>query len=67
MCVGETPAVFKDGNFYALSAFAGTVLFVVCSVLGAPLALPSAGCVVIAFGLAVASRHFNWRTKPREE
>lgn len=63
----ETPTVFKEGNFYALSALAGTVFFVVCSVLSAPLALSSAGCVVIAFGLTVASRHFNWRTKPREK
>ena len=67
VCVGETPTIFKEGNFYALSAFAGAVFFVVCSALGAPLALSSVGCVAIAFGLTWASRHFDWRTKHRGE
>lgn len=67
VCVGETPAIFKEGNFYALSALAGTAFFVACSTLGAPLVVSSIGCVCVAFGLTWASRHFGWRTKPRSE
>lgn len=66
VCVGETPSIFKEGNFYALSGFAGAAFFVACSALGAPLVLSSTGCVVIAFALTLASRQFGWRTKPRD-
>ena len=65
LCVGETPTIFKEGNFYALSGFAGAVFFVTCSALGAPLIVSSTGCVVVAFALTLASRRFNWRTKHR--
>ena len=65
LCVGATPSIFKEGNFYALSGFAGAAFFVACSALGAPLVVASAGCVVIAFALTLASRKFNWRTKHR--
>ena len=63
---GETPVIFKEGNFYAISAFAGSALYVACECLGAPVLAASIGCVVVSFGLTLASRHFNWRTRHTE-
>ena len=67
ICTGETPAIFKPGSFYAISAFLGAVFFVACVALGAPLLVASIGCVAIAFALTLMSRHFNWRTRHKEE
>ena len=67
ICTGETPAIFKAGNFYAISAFLGAAFFVACIYFGVPLLVASIGCVVISFALTLMSRRFNWRTKHKEE
>lgn len=67
ICTGETPVIFKAGNFYAISAFLGAAFFVACESLGAPILLSSIGCVVISFALTLMSKHFNWRTKHKDE
>lgn len=63
-CTGETPAIFKAGNFYAISAILGSAAYVACEALGAPEALSSTVCVALCFALTLLSRRFNWRTKP---
>lgn len=67
ICTGETPAIFKAGNFYAISAFLGAAFYVTCESFDAPILLSSAGCVIISFALTLLSRHFNWRTRHKEE
>ena len=61
------PAIFKAGNFYAISAFLGAAFFVACVSLGAPLLAASIGCVVISCALTLLSRRFNWRTRDKGE
>ena len=67
ICTGETPAIFKPGSFYAISAFFGAAFFVACECLGVPLLASSIGCVVISFALTLLSRRFNWRTREKGE
>ncbi len=67
ICTGETPVIFKAGNFYAISAFLGATFFVMCEVLDAPILFSSIGCVVISFALTLMSKHFNWRTRHKDE
>ena len=67
ICTGETPVIFRAGNFYAISAFLGSCFFVACASLGAPILVSSIGCVVISFALTLMSRHFGWRTKHKNE
>ena len=67
ICTGETPVIFKAGNFYAISAFLGATFFVACESLGAPILVSSIGCVVISFMLTLMSRHFGWHTTHKDE
>ena len=67
ICTGETPAIFKPGSFYAISAFLGAAFFVACVSFGAPILPSSIGCVAISFALTLLSHHFNWQTKQRGE
>lgn len=62
ICTGETPAVFQSSNFYAVSGIAGSAAFVAAAELGLPVPIPDIACVGVAFGLTVASSHFDWRT-----
>jgi len=61
----EEPLVFKPGQFYLLTALAGAVTFVFCSVtleLSANRAAVAAVALTFVFrGLTIA---FNWRTAP---
>ena len=66
ICTGETPTIFKAGNFYAVSAFLGATFYVLCEYLGAPILLSSIGCVVVSFALTLLSKRFGWRTKHKE-
>lgn len=66
-CTGETPAIFKAGNFYAISAILGSSAYVICELAHAPEVLSSATCIAASFTLTLLSRHFNWRTTPSRE
>ena len=65
LLTSEEPQVFKPGQFYLLTAFAGAVTFVFCSItleLSANAAAIAAVALTFAFrGLTIA---FNWRTAP---
>lgn len=67
ICSGDVPAIFKPGNYYALSAFAGAVLYVASTLAGLPSEVGSIACVAAAFALTVLSARFDWRTKPGGE
>jgi len=61
----EEPLVFKPGQFYVLTAFAGSVAFVFLSVyveISATMAALAA--IALTFVLRVLAIAFNWRTTP---
>lgn len=62
---GQTPVIFRDSNFYAISAFLGVTIFVMCELFGAPILASSTSCVLVAFVLTLMSKRFNWRTRHR--
>src|SRR5471032_3014457 len=61
----EEPLVFKPGQFYVLTALAGAVTFVFCSVTLDLAATPAAiAAVAVTFVFRVLTIAFNWRTAP---
>lgn len=59
----EEPLVFKPGQFYVLTALAGTVTFVCLSVQFEVAATPAAvAAVAVTFMFRVLTIVFNWRT-----
>ncbi len=61
----EEPLVFKPGQFYVLTALAGAVTFVFCSVTLDLTATPAAiAAVAVTFVFRVLTIVFNWRTAP---
>ena len=67
ICMGEVPAVFRAGNFYAVSALAGAVSFVTVIAVGMRIAVAAMVCIVVTFLLTVLSKRFGWRTHPGGE
>jgi len=64
----EEPLVFKPGQFYALAALAGSVLFVFFStVVNMPPTQAAIGAIGITFVIRILSITFNWRTSPLGE
>lgn len=62
---GEEPQVFKPGQFYLLTAFAGAVTFVFCSVTLEYSANQAAiAAVALTFGFRMLTIAYNWRTAP---
>lgn len=61
----EEPLIFKPGQFYMLTALAGAVTFVFCSITLAMTANRAAiAAVVLTFVFRVLTIAFNWRTAP---
>jgi uncharacterized membrane protein YeiH len=65
LLVRDEPLLFKPGQFYALAALAGCLLFVVLTV-HFSIPAPRAGLYTVVFTLVVRvlAIEFNWRTKP---
>jgi uncharacterized membrane protein YeiH len=67
----EEPLVFRPGQFYVLTAFAGAVTFVVLSVQFEVAAMPAAiAATAVTFVFRALAILFNWRTSalaPPEE
>jgi uncharacterized membrane protein YeiH len=60
----EEPLVFKPGQFYVLTAFGGSVMFVFLSVtLELPPTDGALGAVALTFILRAFTIAFNWRTQ----
>lgn len=65
LLVRDEPLLLKPGQFYALAALAGCLLFVFLTAhVGVP--APRAGLATVVFTLVVRvlAIQFNWRTKP---
>lgn len=62
ICVGETPGIFKESNFYALAGLGGATLYVLLAWLDCPLGIAGVLCVAVAVLLRYWSVYFNWKT-----
>lgn len=61
----EEPLVFKPGQFYVLTALAGTVTFVFLTVTLEVAATPAAvAAIAVTFVFRALTITFNWRTTP---
>jgi uncharacterized membrane protein YeiH len=65
LITNEEPQVFKPGQFYLLTAVAGAVTFVVCSInFGLSANASAIVAVALTFIFRVLTIAFNWRTAP---
>lgn len=63
ICVGETPSVFKQSNYYAVAGLGGAAVYVVLAQVGCPLPVAGILCVITVVGLRYASVVLNLKTK----
>jgi uncharacterized membrane protein YeiH len=65
LLVRDEPLLLKPGQFYALAAFAGSLLFVLLTAYFR-MPAPRAGIVTVAatFAVRILAIQFNWRTPP---
>ena len=63
ICVGETPAVFRPSNYYAVAGLGGAAVYVVLAQLSCPLALAGVLCVATVVTLRYASVRLGLKTK----
>lgn len=61
LLAGDTPAVFRSGELYALAALAGIVVLLGASALGLPPLLAQGLGVVVGTGMRFASARLGWR------
>ncbi len=65
LITNEEPQVFKPGQFYLLTAVAGAVTFVVCSIsFGLSANTSAVAAVALTFIFRALTITFNWRTAP---
>lgn len=64
---GQTPALFKASNFYALAALAGAVAYELLAMLGAPLTICGIVCLVLVVAVRLLSLKFDWQTTPEAD
>lgn len=62
ICVGETPGIFQQSNFYAVAGLGGSLAFVVLAFAGCPLVVAGAACVASVVFLRYLSVYFDWKT-----
>ncbi len=60
---GETPAIFKQSNFYAIAGLGGSVAYVLLAELGCPVAVAGILCVFAVLGLRYGSVRYGWKTR----
>ncbi len=63
ICVGETPGIFKQSNFYAVAGLGGSLAFVVLAYAGAPLPIAGVACVFAVVFLRYWSVYYDWKTR----
>ena len=63
ICVGETPGIFQQSNYYAVAGLAGSLSYVALAYAGCPLAIAGVVCVAIVVLLRYWSVRFDLRTK----
>ena len=62
ICVGETPGIFQQSNFYAVAGLGGSFAFVALAYAGSPLPLAGVACVFVVVFLRYWSVYFDWKT-----
>lgn len=62
VCVGETPGIFQQSNFYAVAGLGGSLLYVVLAFAGCPLVVAGVLCVACVVFLRYLSVYFDWKT-----
>ena len=63
ICVGETPGIFQQSNFYAVAGLGGSFAFVMLAYAGCPLPIAGAACVFAVVFLRYWSVYFDWKTR----
>ncbi len=63
ICVGETPGIFQQSNFYAVAGLGGSLAFVVLAYAGCPLWIAGVACVFCVVFLRYWSVYFDWKTR----
>ena len=63
ICVGETPGIFKQSNFYAVAGLGGSLAFVTLASFGAPLPIAGVVCVFAVVSLRYWSVYYDWKTR----
>ena len=63
ICVGETPGIFQQSNFYAMAGLGGALLFTVLAYAGVPLVVAGIACVFTVGFLRYWSVYFDWKTR----
>ena len=58
ICVGETPGIFQQSNFYAVAGLGGSFAFVALAYAGSPLPLAGVACVFVVVFLRYWSVYF---------
>lgn len=61
VCVGETPGVFKQSNFYAVAGIGGSAAYVALAYAGCPVAIAGVCCVATVVLLRYWSVYFDWK------
>lgn len=59
ICLGETPHIFQQSNFYAVAGIAGATVYVLLADLGISHVAALVACVLTTMGLRFLSLHFN--------
>ena len=62
ICVGETPGIFQQSNFYAVAGLGGSFAFVALAYAGCPLPIAGVACVFAVTFLRYWSVYFDWKT-----
>ncbi|MBR5259407.1 MAG: TRIC cation channel family protein [Eggerthellaceae bacterium] len=60
---GETPAIFKQSNFYAIAGLGGSTAYVLLATVGCPVAVAGVLCVLAVLGLRYGSVKYGWKTR----
>lgn len=63
ICVGETPSIFKQSNFYAVAGLGGATAYVALAWAGCPLPVAGVLCVAVVVGLRYSSVVLGLKTK----
>lgn len=60
---GETPAIFKQSNFYAIAGLGGASMYVFLAEFGCPVVIAGVMCVATVLALRYGSVRFGWKTR----
>lgn len=63
ICVGETPGIFQQSNFYAVAGLGGSFAFVALAYANCPLPIAGVACVFCVVFLRYWSVYFDWKTR----